>query len=55
MAETVPEVPGAAAADDEKDPLLALRGSGKQLWADEHADEYVERLRRWDSVELGEK
>lgn len=27
------------------DPLLALRGSGKQLWAKEHADEYVRRLR----------
>ena len=27
------------------DPLLALRGSGKHLWKDEHADEYVRRLR----------
>jgi hypothetical protein len=27
------------------DALLALRGSGKELWADEHADEYVNRLR----------
>ena len=27
------------------DPLLALAGSGKALWADEHADEYVRRLR----------
>jgi hypothetical protein len=27
------------------DPLLALRGSGKRLWADEHADDYVRRLR----------
>jgi hypothetical protein len=27
------------------DPLLALYGSGKHLWADEHADEYVARLR----------
>jgi hypothetical protein len=27
------------------DPLLALYGSGKDLWADEHADEYVARLR----------
>jgi hypothetical protein len=27
------------------DPLLALYGSGKDLWADEHADEYVKRLR----------
>lgn len=31
------------------DPLLALRGSGKGLWADEHADEYVRRLREgWE-------
>lgn len=27
------------------DPLLAVRGSGKGLWADEHADAYVRRLR----------
>ncbi len=27
------------------DPLLRLSGSGKRLWADEPADEYVERLR----------
>lgn len=31
------------------DPLLSLRGSGKELWADEHADEYVRRLREgWE-------
>jgi hypothetical protein len=31
------------------DPLLALRGSGKDIWADEHADEYVRRLREsWE-------
>jgi hypothetical protein len=31
------------------DPLLALYGSGKDLWADEHADEYVARLREgWE-------
>jgi hypothetical protein len=29
----------------QSDPLLALFGSGKSLWADEHADEYVARLR----------
>ena len=28
------------------DPLLALRGSGKKLRADEHADEYVRRVRK---------
>jgi hypothetical protein len=27
------------------DPLLALYGSGKRLWAEEHADEYVAGLR----------
>jgi hypothetical protein len=27
------------------DELLALRGSGRELWADEPADEYVRRLR----------
>jgi len=31
------------------DPLLALRGSGKQLWSGEHADDYVRRLREgWE-------
>jgi hypothetical protein len=31
------------------DPLLALAGSGRALWADEHADEYVRRLREgWE-------
>jgi hypothetical protein len=32
-------------ADWELDPLIRLIGSGKHIWADEHADEYVERLR----------
>jgi|GEM_PF-3235366 len=33
----------------DSDPLLQLCGSGKDLWADEHADEYVRRLRQdWD-------
>lgn len=31
--------------DSETDPLLVLAGSGKKLWADEPADEYVRRLR----------
>lgn len=31
------------------DPLLALYGDGKDLWADEPADEYVSRLREgWE-------
>lgn len=29
----------------EDDPLIRLIGSGKHIWADEHADEYVNRLR----------
>jgi hypothetical protein len=33
-------------ANIEDDPLLRLRGSGRHIWADEHADEYVENLRR---------
>jgi hypothetical protein len=33
----------------ETDPLLQAQGSGKHLWADEHADEYVRRLREgWE-------
>jgi hypothetical protein len=31
------------------DPLLSLRGSGTRLWQDEHADDYVRRLREgWE-------
>ncbi|MGA9800447.1 MAG: hypothetical protein WBQ68_15655 [Terriglobales bacterium] len=40
---------GAGAKAQGEDPLLALRGSGKHLWADEHADEYVRRIREgWE-------
>ena len=35
-------------ADWEHDPLIQLIGSGKHIWAGEHADEYVENLRRED-------
>ncbi len=38
----------AAAINWEDDPLIRLIGSGKHIWADEHADEYVENLRRED-------
>jgi hypothetical protein len=32
-----------------EDPLLSLRGSGKNLWASEHADDYIRRLREgWE-------
>ena len=38
-----------AEARTKNDPLLALYGSGKDLWADEHADEYVRRIREgWE-------
>jgi len=30
---------------EEVDPILSLRGLGKQIWSDEHPDEYVHRLR----------
>ena len=33
----------------EDDPLIRLIGSGRHIWADEHADEYVENLRREDN------
>lgn len=36
---------GAARSAPDVDPLLSLLGSGKGLWADEHADDYVNRLR----------
>jgi hypothetical protein len=45
----IPTKPDEMADKVETDPLLALRGSGKDLWADEHADEYVRRLREGDS------
>ena len=39
----------AAAQATDEDPLLSLRGSGQHLWAAEHADDYVRRLREgWE-------
>ena len=35
----------AVEASQHTDPLLRLAGSGREIWADEHADEYVNRLR----------
>jgi len=32
---------------EQRDPLLELLGSGRDLWANEHADEYVQRLRKF--------
>ena len=37
-----------AAPNYDADPLICLIGSGKDVWAGEHADEYVENLRRED-------
>ncbi len=35
----------------DEDPLLQLYGDGKDLWADETADDYVSRLREgWDEA-----
>ncbi|HEX4064810.1 MAG TPA: hypothetical protein VHZ09_02215 [Acidobacteriaceae bacterium] len=37
------------AANRPQDPLLALRGSGRRLWKDQHADDYVRSLREgWE-------
>ncbi len=39
----------AVAVTAKTDPLLFLRGSGRELWANEHADDYVRRLREgWE-------
>ena len=38
-----------ARAEVNQDGIPGLRGSGKELWADEHADDYVRRLREgWE-------
>ena len=41
-------VAGEACSDGERptaDPILGLRGLGKEIWADEDANAYVRRLR----------
>ncbi len=39
----------AASAWPVADPILALKGSGREIWADEDADAYVRRLREgWE-------
>ena len=38
--------------DPSTDPVLAMRGTGKEIWADEGADAFVARLREgWDEGE----
>jgi hypothetical protein len=45
----VKELDNSTTAEPLQDPLLALAGSGRDLWSDEHADEYVRRLREgWE-------
>jgi|ERR1700690_1405262 hypothetical protein len=40
---------GKTGASSKTDSILAVVGSGKHIWADEHADAYVARLREgWD-------
>ena len=44
------KVPTTTLKGDE-DPLLSLANSGKKIWRDEHADDYVRRLREgWNST-----
>jgi len=31
--------------DEQDDPILQMRGVGKEIWADTNADEYVRSLR----------
>jgi hypothetical protein len=40
--------PSSGTPNYDDDPLIRLIGSGRHIWADEHADEYVENLRRED-------
>ena len=40
------EIMAQAEATKMRDPVLTLRGLGKELWADEDADAYVRRQRQ---------
>jgi len=43
-------------AKEEDDPILQMRGVGKEIWADTDADEYVRSLRsNWYGEEPREK
>jgi hypothetical protein len=42
--------PPASTVSSEEDPLLAAIGTGRHIWQDEHADEYIDGLRSgWDA------
>jgi hypothetical protein len=43
------------AITEQNDPVLRMRGVGKEIWADTDPDEYVRDLRsNWCSAERGE-
>jgi hypothetical protein len=45
----LPHPPSVQPTEEElfvNDPLLSAVGIAKELWADEHADEYVARIRK---------
>ncbi len=45
-----------SAAKEDDDPILQMRGAGKEIWADTNADDYVRGLRsNWYGEERDEK
>jgi hypothetical protein len=47
---------GGTGRGEEDDPILQMRGVGKELWADTNADEYVRALRsNWFADERGDQ
>jgi hypothetical protein len=45
-----------AELNEENDPILQMRGVGKEIWADTNADDYVRELRaNWYGVKHAEK
>jgi len=45
-----------AGPKEEDDPILQMRGAGKEIWADTNADEYVRSLRsNWHGEERDDK
>lgn len=41
----IERAPNSGVVNYDDDPLVQLIGSGREIWADEHADDYVNRLR----------
>ena len=46
VAELLHREDAGADSGSDADPILALRGAGREIWANEDADTYVERLRQ---------